>query len=477
MRAHIVLLAAAEAAVLMASFYFASYLRVGGEMEMAEVIIGHLLSRAAVFTSLMLLALLSVGLYRSRRTAWLLDTLVRIVTAVALASIADATVSYLIPAISTGRGVLAIALGAAFIGLLATRTLFYALFERDRFKRNILVLGHGKTAASLASLYGSLGQRSLRVVGYLGVGGEEASAECVPLLPREKPILGLAVELEIDEVVVAMDNRRERFPTRELLDCRIAGIRVTDAVTFVERESGRINLQALNPSWLIFGGGFRQGGVHKAWKRTFDIIASLLLLPIAIPLVVLAGVAIFIESGGEGEVLLRQGRVGRNGKVFEMLKLRSMVSDAEHDGQARWSSVDDPRVTRVGALIRRLRIDELPQIFNILVGHMSFVGPRPERPEFVRDLNEQILFYAERHCVKPGLTGWAQLCYPYGASLEDARQKLQYDLFYVKNYSPMFDLLVLLETLEVVIWGKSRPVVSQSSGPTAVGAAQQRKIA
>jgi lipopolysaccharide/colanic/teichoic acid biosynthesis glycosyltransferase len=160
-----------------------------------------------------------------------------------------------------------------------------------------------------------------------------------------------------------------------------------------------------------------------------------------------------------------------------MLKLRSMVSDAEHDGQARWSSVDDPRVTRVGALIRRLRIDELPQIFNILVGHMSFVGPRPERPEFVRDLNEQILFYAERHCVKPGLTGWAQLCYPYGASLEDARQKLQYDLFYVKNYSPMFDLLVLLETLEVVIWGKSRPVVSQLSGPTAVGAAQQRKIA
>jgi sugar transferase (PEP-CTERM system associated) len=372
--------------------------------------------------------------------------------------------------------VLAIALGIALVGLVATRTLFHSLFEKDRFKRNILVIGHGKTAASLANVCVSLGQRSFLLVGYVGVLGEQASRECVPLLSGDKPILDLVRDLEIDEIVVAMDNRRERFPTRELLDCRFDGMRITEAVTFIERESGRINLQALNPSWLIFGGGFRQGGFHRAWKRTFDIVASLMLLPVALLLVAIGAVAIFVESGGKGEVLLRQRRVGLDGRVFEMLKLRSMVPDAESDGEARWSTAGDPRVTRVGALMRRLRIDELPQIFNILKGEMSFVGPRPERPEFVRDLGHQIPFYAERHCVKPGLTGWAQLCYPYGSSLEDAQQKLQYDLFYVKNYSPMLDLLVLVETLEVVIWGKSRPVID-SSERTAEDAAPQRKIA
>jgi sugar transferase (PEP-CTERM system associated) len=268
----------------------------------------------------------------------------------------------------------------------------------------------------------------------------------------------------VDEIVVAVDNRRNAFPMRELLDCRLAGVRVTEALTFAERETGRIDLGALHPSWLIYGHGFRQGALDKFLKRAFDIVASSLLLIIALPLLAVAAIAIAIESRGKGGVFLTQKRVGLRGSTFEMLKMRSMVADAEHDGHARWAMADDPRVTRVGALMRRLRIDELPQVVNILKGEMSFVGPRPERPEFVKFLSEQIPYYADRQCVKPGLTGWAQLSYPYGSSVEDARQKLQFDLFYVKNHNPMFDLWILLQTLDIVIWNKSHRDAVQSPG-------------
>ena len=253
---------------------------------------------------------------------------------------------------------------------------------------------------------------------------------------------------------MAVEDRRKSFPVEDLLDCKMSGIDVVDAQTFFERETGKVRLETLHPSWLIFSDGFRQAGMQIVAKRGFDIAASMTLLLLALPLIVLAIIAIWLESGCRGPILYRQVRVGQNWRLFQVLKLRSMVVDAEKGGAPQWAKKNDARVTRVGKFIRRTRIDELPQILNVLKGDMSFIGPRPERPEFVEKLAEKIPYYAERHRVKPGITGWAQIRYPYGASEQDAVEKLQYDLYYVKNYSLFLDCLILFQTAEVVLWGQ-----------------------
>ena len=450
------LLIIAETLILYASLWAAAAIRFGGDLGAANASIGALEPRATLFAVIGIVALLSVGLYRTRQNLRSIDTIVRFIAAFALIALADAVVYYLLPSLSTGRGTQALALVIGFVGVLVTRAAFHSVVGGDHFKRNVLVCGHGITAAALARSCGVTVQRGFRIVGYLGVLGDKASADCVPLVPLPGSLAALVRERKIDEIVVALDNRRNTLPAHQLLECRLSGVKVSEVLTFMERETGRIDLDALYPSWFIFSNGFRQGVLHRLLKRLFDIVMSMLLLVIAVPLLVLAATAILIESRGRGGVFLRQARIGQRGEIFQMLKLRSMIPQAEDDGHARWASVNDPRVTRVGALLRRFRIDELPQIINILRGEMSFVGPRPERPEFVDLLSRKIPYYRERHCVKPGLTGWAQLCYPYGSSVEDARQKLQYDLFYVKNHSPVLDLLILLETFDVVIWGKAR---------------------
>jgi sugar transferase (PEP-CTERM system associated) len=263
-----------------------------------------------------------------------------------------------------------------------------------------------------------------------------------------------AVAASIDEVVIAMDDRRQNFPLHDLLECRVKGIDVLDLMNFLERETGKVKLDVMNPSWIIFSEGFKRNGLREFVRRAFDLIASLGLLAIAWPLMIIAAVAIKFEDGIGAPIFYRQQRVGIDGKVFNLLKFRSMSVNAEADGKAQWAQKNDSRVTRVGGVMRKTRIDELPQLLNVLRGDMSFVGPRPERPEFVSQLNERIPYYRERHCVKPGITGWAQLCYPYGSSEKDALEKLQYDLYYVKNHGFLFDLMILLQTAEVVLWGK-----------------------
>ena len=235
-----------------------------------------------------------------------------------------------------------------------------------------------------------------------------------------------------------------------MLQCRIAGIHVIDYLDFIERETEAVDLNALQPGWLIFSDGFRRSLLRRVCKRSFDIVSSLSLLLFTLPLLLLAALLIVIES--PGPVLYRQQRVGLGGRPFVLLKLRSMRADAEKDGAPRWAQAGDHRVTRVGRFIRRARIDELPQLWNVLLGDMSFVGPRPERPVLVDDFCQQIPFYSERHCVKPGITGWAQTNYPYGASLEDARNKLSYDLYYAKNHGLFLDLIILLQTIRVILW-------------------------
>ncbi|MCK4704969.1 MAG: TIGR03013 family PEP-CTERM/XrtA system glycosyltransferase, partial [Gammaproteobacteria bacterium] len=235
---------------------------------------------------------------------------------------------------------------------------------------------------------------------------------------------------------------------------KMSGINILDLVTFFERRAGKIRLDMLSPSWLYLSEGFSIGTFRRMGKRAFDIFVVLLLLPVALPFMFLVSLAIIIESGGRGPVLYSQTRVKQDGLPFQIYKFRSMATDAEKDGVARWASKNDSRITRVGRIIRKGRLDELPQLFNVLDGDMSFVGPRPERPEFVEKLAETIPYYEERHRVKPGLTGWAQVCYSYGDTEEDSIQKLQYDLYYVKNYSVFLDLFILLQTAEVVMLGK-----------------------
>ena len=264
-------------------------------------------------------------------------------------------------------------------------------------------------------------------------------------LPRHLLALGAS------EVVLALEERRNALPLNDLLKIKTTGVEVHDFSSFLERETGRVDLDSLNPSWLIFSDGFSAGRRLSSWgKRLFDVTVSLLLLVIAAPVILVTAIAVKLES--RGPAFYRQRRVGLYGETFDVIKLRSMRTDAEVGGKAVWAQKDDPRVTRIGRFIRKVRIDELPQVWGVLKGEMSFVGPRPERPQFVADLEERLPYYAERHVVKPGITGWAQINYPYGASIEDARDKLEFDLYYAKNYTPFLDLLILLQTARVVLW-------------------------
>jgi sugar transferase (PEP-CTERM system associated) len=295
-------------------------------------------------------------------------------------------------------------------------------------------------------------QRGFKLVAFVPVPGEPHAIVDERVDCSVEDVASLARKHEADEIVIAMDDRRRQFPIKELLDCKFRGVDVIDIVAFLERESGKVKVDLMDPSWMIFSEGFTQRSSRLNIFRLFDLAASIAILLCTWWLMLLTALAILIEDGRP--VLYRQTRVGLLGKEFELLKFRSMSKHAESDGKARWAERNDSRVTKVGSILRKLRIDELPQLFNVIRGDMRFIGPRPERPEFVKELSEKIPFYHERHCVKPGLTGWAQLCYPYGSSEKDALEKLQFDLYYVKNQSLIFDLMILVQTVEVVIWGK-----------------------
>jgi sugar transferase (PEP-CTERM system associated) len=323
------------------------------------------------------------------------------------------------------------------------------------FRRRILVIGTGHGAFEVELTARAMPAAGLDVVGFVPLPTREEGIS-VPrerLTPAGMSIPDLVSRLRVDEIVVAVREQRGGvLPVDQLLACRTFGVRVTDLSAFYERMRGEMPVEALKASWLIYGKGFRQGLLRRTVKRAFDVAMSALLLVLALPVILVAAIAIFFES--PGPVIFRQERVGRGGRTFVLLKLRSMRADAESDGKPRWASVQDDRITPVGRLIRKLRIDELPQLWNVLKGEMSLIGPRPERPGFVEELSKQIPFYAVRHTVHPGITGWAQVRCEYGASVEDAKRKLQFDLYYVKNHSLVLDLLVAVETIRVVLSGK-----------------------
>ena len=322
-----------------------------------------------------------------------------------------------------------------------------------RLSTRILIFGAG-TAASVVGQTLKSADPNATIVGYVpGPNENEPAVPATELLALRGTLGETATHLGVDEIVVALTERRAgSMPLRQLLDCKLSGVKVYDLNTHFEKTLGQIRVDYLNAGWLIFGDGFNQGAWRTFVKRVFDIVCSSILLLVSAPIMLVTAVLIKLES--RGPMLYRQERVGLNGETFQVAKFRSMRTDAEKDGKPRWASANDDRVTRVGAIIRRLRIDELPQLMNVLNGEMSLVGPRPERPFFVQQLTQEIAFYAVRHSVKPGVTGWAQVRYHYGSTVEDSLEKLQYDLYYVKNHTLFLDLVVLLETVRVVLTGK-----------------------
>lgn len=447
-----VVLAIIEFLILVFSLYLALEIRFwGGEWQNT---IDGFMTKALVYAVVLQLSLVAFGVYQ-RQTGRFINMLVlRIASGLLLGLIPLGVSFYFVPSFFLGRGVLFIAVFLSFLFITIVRLLFSkAVADRNMWTR-ILVLGAGEKASLIRQSVNNGELAGLNIVSYVTMPGDKEATNINPI-SLEKPLISYVEEWDIDEIVLAVDDRRSTdFPTKELIECKMSGVNVLDLVTFFERRAGKIRLDMVNPSWFYLSEGFHIGTFRSIGKRALDILVVLILLPVALPFMLLVSLAIIIESGGRGPVLYSQIRVKQDGLPFKIYKFRSMVTDAEKDGVALWASKNDSRITRVGSIIRKGRLDELPQLFNVLNGDMSFVGPRPERPEFVEKLSKSVSYYDERHRVKPGLTGWAQICYSYGDTEKDSIEKLQYDLYYVKNYSLLLDMLILLQTAEVVMLGK-----------------------
>jgi sugar transferase (PEP-CTERM system associated) len=443
-----VLVLSADAVLLLLVVPLAVAIHSGAAAEIVETAVP-----ALVFALLMLSLNSSFGLYRREGGAGFGAQLGRLLLSVAI----GIPVSYILFSVTphgyAARGAIGYTILYALAGLILLRQVVFWASTSGLGAKRVLIVGTGEEAAGVEKALATLGYPSMSIVGFYPT-GNESGTRTVPadrILPTTLGLREVVHGLGIQEVIVAVREQRGGvLPLRELLDCRISGIPVTDLAGMYERVRGEVPLESLKASWLIYGQGFAQGGLRSLVKRMFDIVVSLVMLLATLPLMVMTALAIRLES--PGPVIYRQERVGLGGRRFMCLKFRSMSADAEQDGVPRWAAMADPRITRVGRIIRKTRIDELPQLLNVLRGEMSFVGPRPERPSFVHELKQAIPFYDIRHSVKPGLTGWAQVRYNYGASVEDARKKLQFDLYYVKNHSLFLDLLILVETVRVVLF-------------------------
>jgi len=414
----------------------------------------HVVERGALFAASIILGMFALGLYQAQLRESLTGMFLRQVVGFMLGAFFLAILYYALPQAYIGRGVFALAVVGGLVSVVVCRVFFFNLMDAEVLKRRVLVLGAGHRAEYLIKWHRRRSdRRSFKVVGFVPVGDEHVVVPRDEVIALDAELYAWARREKIDEIVVGPDDRRGKMPMDALLECKQHGIEVTNLLRFLERESGKVKLTAY-PSWLVFSEGFDGSTLRRVSKRAFDIFSAACVLALAWPLMLLTMLAIRIESGPGQPWLYRQERVGERGRTFALIKFRSMRTDAERDGVARWASKNDDRVTRVGRFIRKTRLDELPQLWNVLRGDMSFIGPRPERPQFVAELAAKIPYYQLRHCVKPGLTGWAQLRYPYGSSEHDAAEKLTFDLYYVKNHTLRFDLMIFLQTIEVVLFGR-----------------------
>ncbi|MFT6733292.1 MAG: sugar transferase (PEP-CTERM system associated) [Polaribacter sp.] len=470
-RTPFVILIFLEFAILFGSVYLAVYLRFQEFFWQPTIIsLENFPVKAVVFSGAHILGMIAMGQYQSptpKGKHFFPFILQRVTISLILGSAGLVIVYYIFPNLLIGRGLFGYAFAASLGGMSILRTLVYHSVDGKSLRRKVLVLGTGALAYDLLDFdpeTNKESRQSQRVLtppyasyaihGFVQIMDEENVIDEKYIVKPGDDLADYCLEYQIDEVVVAISDRRKALPVDQLLECKLNHINCIDFVAFWEREKGMLRLDRLNPSWIIFNDGGNRGAVGHMLSRFFDVLFSSVILAFMLPILLITAIMIYIESGFNGPIFYRQVRVGLNGRNFDLLKFRSMVVDAEKKGEAKWASQNDARVTRIGKFIRKVRIDELPQVLNIFRGDMSIVGPRPERPEFVDQLSEKIPFYKNRHSVKPGLAGWAQLKYPYGASDEDAYNKLQYDLNYVKNQSVLMDALILLQTIEVILLGK-----------------------
>jgi sugar transferase (PEP-CTERM system associated) len=448
------LLIIAEAVLVYGAIIAAVFLRVGVELAHFELIEKHGFQKAAVALFFCLAAFYLFDLYdflvmHDRR-----ELVLRLVQALGLAWIALALSFYMYPSLMLGRGISLIALPLALALMVSWRVSIHWFLGHPDFGERILIVGSGNLAVEVAREVLNRPDAGYRIVGFVGNDADLLGKSLIN--PR---VIGLTEDLDeivksknIDRIVVAMGERRGQLPTDKLLQLSLAGeVTIEEGQSFYERITGRVSLNMLRPSWLIFTGRGRQKKISAIARSSVHWLVALIGALLSLPIVIVTAILIKLES--RGPIFYKQERVGKNGRTFVLTKFRSMRVDAEQDGPV-WASKKDSRTTRVGRVIRKVRIDEIPQFWHILKGEMSFVGPRPERPHFVAQLAEEIPFYEQRHLIAPGLTGWAQIKYPYGASIEDARQKLQYDLFYIKNQGLVLDAIIIFETIKIILFGR-----------------------
>lgn len=420
----------------------------GGRFELEKVAF-----YAVIFALTMIVFNTWLGIYQRVHSRTREETRARAVLSLYLAIPLAYGVFYLLSVAEVDRNFMLLSGLAALFTTLLRRVHSAHSQSGSILSHRVLVFGVGEEAENVGRVLRK-SDPDIQIVGFYPCATEtEIVVPAQVVLSQQMSLSDTAQSLKVDEIIVAVRERRGgALPLRELLDCKLSGVRVLDLASYFERALGQLRLDSLRVGWLIFGEGFRQNWRRTSIKRLFDVLVAAFLLLLALPVMMLTAILIVLEDGFS--VFYRQERVGLDGRLFKVIKFRSMFNDAESDGKPRWATLDDDRVTRVGRLIRKLRIDELPQLYNVLAGEMSLVGPRPERPYFVDQLTRDIPFYAVRHSVKPGLTGWAQVMYKYGATVEDSVQKLQYDLYYVKNHTLFLDILILFQTVGVVLTGK-----------------------
>jgi sugar transferase (PEP-CTERM system associated) len=445
----------AESLIVLLSFALATLVRLGGFRALLGY--NNFLPKALVCVVVVQLTLYYAELYE-HRTRRRIELFLLLGQCMAIASVALAVVFFVAPGLEVGRGIFFLFVAFVWSGLLFWRLfLLWAWGTFGAFGDRVLILGTGLPAQQVAREMLTRAPIGYRVLGFLTEHESEVGRTLVN--PSVLGTLGDLPRLSQSQaatlIVVAQEDRRKHLPVDMLLRCRMAGVRVVEAASLFESLSGRIPLRDLRPSFLIFSGGFQKPRVTATFKRTGEVATAALLLLLTAPLAAL--IALLVRLSSPGPALYRQARVGLSGKTFELLKWRTMRDDAEQESGPVWASAEnDPRVTAAGRLLRKTRLDEIPQLWNVLRGDMSFVGPRPERPHFVEKLRRVIPFYDERHSVRPGITGWAQVKFPYGSTIEDAEEKLEFDLYYVKHMSLLLDVAIVLETFKVMLLGRGR---------------------
>jgi sugar transferase (PEP-CTERM system associated) len=439
-----VIFASGEGLVIYLSVIIAAYIKLGSDLRVFDA---WIVIKSLLITVVCQIALYYNDLYDMKITSNYTELGIRLLQALGIATIFFGVAYYLMPQLMIGEGIFVIMIGLLVLLIVSWRIGYTIILEKGLFNQKIIIIGSGELARGITHEIQFKRDSGYEIEAVLDE-QECREGTCGSRLD----ICARAKAHNISKIIVALEEKRGALPIKQLLKCRTEGIEILEGTSFYEMLMGKLYVKQINPAWLIFSEGFRKSPMKSFLKRSGDLVLAFLMLLVLSPLFLLTAILIKLDS--RGPVIFSQERAGQNGKRFNIHKFRSMVVDAEKRSGPVWASENDDRVTRVGRIIRKLRIDELPQLWNVLRGEMSFVGPRPERPFFIEQLQDKVPYYSERLSVKPGLTGWAQVSYPYGASVEDAIEKLNYDLFYTKNMSFLLDLLIIFRTVKIVLLGK-----------------------